>query len=516
MISLKTLVKLSSYIKEIILSNNKLVQKKNELVNAIYCVKLGYLQQTLNTFDGNNASSQSRLFKKNNIIGELEVFSDSASKFNYYAVEDENEKKCVLYSIPKEVLRIVLSQEMIKSCISKIHPMLNPIKLENNIKIINFLGQGSFGYVSLIRDDSADGMTYALKLIPKDILVKKTYLINYLISEKNCMLACNSPFIVSLLATFKDKDFCYLIMDYINGYSLSLLESYKVLQHKTYDCLFYLSNLLLILEHLKSKSIVHRDIKLNNIMIDESGYLKLIDFGLATIIKDFTSTTIGTPYYMAPEVIEGSGYSYECDYWSSGVVLYKIFYGSYPFGNNCFNVIDIYESILHSVLKLPPITKETEEAKLINFERKLDIKINNSTFNSEEVKIIIEMLLNKNKRSRIIEISEYTQLLTYINFSDLMELKSTPPYIPKAIVKPESLYNPEDSESILRKRKTLFENDLSKRIGGRVSNYLQYKGKEMDKVDLKSLLMPKLDKKKLLSSKNIYKSEFEERLLDNF
>jgi len=62
--------------------------------------------------------------------------------------------------------------------------------------------------------------------------------------------------------------------------------------------------------------------------------------------KDFTSTILGTPHYMAPEVILGKGYSFSSDYWSVGICMYEIFYGQYPFGNNCKDVMEVYNQIL--------------------------------------------------------------------------------------------------------------------------------------------------------------------------
>jgi len=72
-------------------------------------------------------------------------------------------------------------------------------------------------------------------------------------------------------------------------------------------------------------------------MVDAEGYIRLIDFGAAKIIKERTYTIVGTSYYMAPEVITGKGYSLTCDFWSMGVMLYEMVFCKLPFGENCDN-----------------------------------------------------------------------------------------------------------------------------------------------------------------------------------
>ena len=80
------------------------------------------------------------------------------------------------------------------------------------------------------------------------------------------------------------------------------------------DSKFYMSCMILILEHLHDRDIIYRDLKPENVMVDEDGYLKLIDFGSAKIVNGRTYTIAGTPHYMAPEVITGKGYGVAADY----------------------------------------------------------------------------------------------------------------------------------------------------------------------------------------------------------
>jgi len=99
----------------------------------------------------------------------------------------------------------------------------------------------------------------------------------------------------------------------------------------TLDSQFYIGSLILAMEYLHSNHIIYRDIKPENIMVDDKGYLKLIDMGTAKIMKSKvgtmtrTFTIIGTPHYMAPEVISGKGYNFLVDLWSIGKPICKTY-----------------------------------------------------------------------------------------------------------------------------------------------------------------------------------------------
>ena len=89
---------------------------------------------------------------------------------------------------------------------------------------------------------------------------------------------------------------------------------------------FYIGNLILALEHLAKMRIVHRNLNTENLIVDDEGYIAITDFGYAKIIKERTYTIVGSPYYIAPEVISGKGYSLSCDLWSMGVILYEMIF----------------------------------------------------------------------------------------------------------------------------------------------------------------------------------------------
>ena len=144
-------------------------------------------------------------------------------------------------------------------------------------------------------------------------------------------------------------------------------------------------------------------------MIDEKGYIKLIDFGTAIILKDFTSTIIGTPHYIAPEVLIGKGYNSSCDYWSLGIITHELYYNYYPFGNDAYNPIDIYRDVLR---------------KEVNLSMKGDPIVNS----------FIRSLLKKKTSKRLcsLDLAKKHSFFKNFNWEDLEDFKITPPYIPKS------------------------------------------------------------------------------------
>ena len=134
-------------------------------------------------------------------------------------------------------------------------------------------------------------------------------------------------------------------MDYIRGKELfDVIRELDILNKS--QCLFYGASMMLAVRYLHQRKFVYRDIKPENIMVLENGYIKIIDFGTAKPIKDKTKTTIGTPYYMSPEMVCGDEYSFEVDYWAIGVCMYEFICGEVPFiGENDNDVLGIYLAI---------------------------------------------------------------------------------------------------------------------------------------------------------------------------
>lgn len=114
-------------------------------------------------------------------------------------------------------------------------------------------------------------------------------------------------------------------------------ELYKILmQEKRFPepiVKFYIAQIVMAIGHLHSKGIMHRDLKLENVLVSESGYLKIIDYGLAKLSSDtsLAQTYCGTPEYLAPEMIQGTGHDQTVDWWAVGILTYELMIGGTPF-----------------------------------------------------------------------------------------------------------------------------------------------------------------------------------------
>lgn len=115
---------------------------------------------------------------------------------------------------------------------------------------------------------------------------------------------------------------------------------------------FMASQLFLVIEHLHSNRIIYRDLKPENVMLTMDGYLTLVDMGTAkklTIQQRYrTSTIIGTPHYMAPEIILGKGYTFSVDWWSFGIMIYEMLSGKLPYGESIDDPYSVYQEILRN------------------------------------------------------------------------------------------------------------------------------------------------------------------------
>lgn len=134
------------------------------------------------------------------------------------------------------------------------------------------------------------------------------HLESHLLHEKKVLEAIQFPLLMRFYKSLRDENHIYFLVEYIKG-----MELFDVIREigllNTYDSQFYTASLLLCMEYLHSHSIIYRDIKPENIMVNHEGYIKLIDMGTAKYLKNKnrTFTIIGTPHYMAPEIITGKG-----------------------------------------------------------------------------------------------------------------------------------------------------------------------------------------------------------------
>lgn len=187
--------------------------------------------------------------------------------------------------------------------------------------MLKMLGKGAFGTVILVEKKDNKHL-YALKSINKEDIIKKKQL-EHTKTEKMILEHINYPFLVNLAYAFQTASNLHFAMQFMRGGELfqHLSVARKFDEQRA---LFYAAEISLALGHLHSKDIIYRDIKLENVLMDEEGHVSLTDFGMAKIVKeDQTAMTFcGTPEYIAPEVLKGKGYTRAADWWSLGILLY--------------------------------------------------------------------------------------------------------------------------------------------------------------------------------------------------
>lgn len=151
------------------------------------------------------------------------------------------------------------------------------------------------------------------------------------------------PFITNLLASFTDRDFLYLLLDYVPGGELfSYLRKFRRFDENM--ARFYAAEIVLVLEYLHEKQggVAYRDLKPENLLLDGEGHIRLVDFGFAKRLGSTeTYTLCGTPEYLAPEVIHNKGHTTAVDWWALGILIYEFLTGYPPFWHQ--NPIEIYK-----------------------------------------------------------------------------------------------------------------------------------------------------------------------------
>ena len=197
------------------------------------------------------------------------------------------------------------------------------------------IGAGNFGKI-MLAENKFHGQQVAIKFISKESVRDQMHEI---IREVQILQSLDHPNIVKYHETYEDEKYIYLIMEYCDGgelFEAIMNKANELVQFTEEEAKGMMRKLLHAISHCHSNGIAHRDIKPENILFSKkgvSGEIKLIDFGLATTSNkgNDLKTIVGTPYYLAPEVLRGH-YTFSCDVWSLGVLLYILLSGYLPFG----------------------------------------------------------------------------------------------------------------------------------------------------------------------------------------
>ncbi|KAF8564842.1 hypothetical protein P879_09260, partial [Paragonimus westermani] len=200
-----------------------------------------------------------------------------------------------------------------------------------DFEVIGTIGVGGFGRVQLVCLKNNRNQSFALKKLKKKYVVE-TRQQEHILNEKIILLAADNDFIVKLYKTFTDNVYLYFLLEACLGGEL-----WTILRNRTsFDdstTRFYTASVVEAITYLHRKGIIYRDLKPENLLLDNNGYCKMTDFGFAKIIGFGlkTWTFCGTPEYVAPEVILNKGHDFAVDLWSLGILMFELLTGTPPF-----------------------------------------------------------------------------------------------------------------------------------------------------------------------------------------
>jgi len=194
---------------------------------------------------------------------------------------------------------------------------------------VGMLGAGAFGTVTLVVDPEND-KSYALKGVKKCQIVKMRQQKHVIVEMKvmRKLATYKNPFLANLVRTYKDDLRVYYLLEAcLGGELFTILRRKKYFSEKA--ARFYVGCVIEAFDCMHSHDIIYRDLKPENLVLDDRGYAKVTDFGFAKVVRDKTFTVCGTPDYLAPEIVSGQGHNKAVDWWTVGILTYEML-ASYP------------------------------------------------------------------------------------------------------------------------------------------------------------------------------------------
>ncbi|CAG2110423.1 unnamed protein product, partial [Medioppia subpectinata] len=291
----------------------------------------------------------------------------------------------------------------------------------DNFEFISVLGRGHFGKVILSKHKKS-GEYFAIKALKKGDIIARDE-VESLMAEKRIFETATRvrhPFLVNLLACFQTQQHVCFVMEYACGGDL-MMHIHNDIFNET-RATFYAACVVLGLQYLHINNIVYRDLKLDNLLLDRDGYVKIADFGLCKEgigYADRTGTFCGTPEFLAPEVLTETSYTRAVDWWGFGVLIFEMLVGESPFPGD--DEEEVFDSIVNDEVRYP-------------------------RFLSLESIAIMRRLLRKNPERRLgsserdAEDVKKQAFFRHINWEDLITRKTKPPFVP-TVKSPEDVTN---------------------------------------------------------------------------
>ncbi|XP_070582151.1 serine/threonine-protein kinase N2-like [Ptychodera flava] len=299
-------------------------------------------------------------------------------------------------------------------------PEFSSISMEN-FRCISVLGRGHFGKV-LLSEYKTTGELFAIKALKKGDIVARDE-VDSLMCEKRIFEAANAmrhPFLVNLFACFQTEQHVCFVMEYACGGDLMMhIHSDVFTESRT---VFYSACVVLGLQYLHENKIIYRDLKLDNLLLDVEGFLKIADFGLCKEgmgYGDRTSTFCGTPEFLAPEVLTEPSYTRAVDWWGLGVLIFEMLVGESPFPGD--DEEEVFDSIVNDEVRYP-------------------------RYLSTEAISIMRRLLRKNPERRLgsserdAEDIKKHAFFRNVKWEDLLLRRVKPPFVP-TVKAPEDVSN---------------------------------------------------------------------------
>lgn len=339
-----------------------------------------------------------KVYEKTGKVGFDLILANGERRSMQAQTEEERDAWCEALDLAHDRKSEVtlVSSESESSARSKAARRMSP----DDFNFSKVLGKGNYGKVMLatLKDDPTGANTlYAVKIVKKSGLMDDESL-EHVLAENRVLQTLDHPFLVKLHYSFQTADRLYFVMEYVSGGEIF----FHIGREKRFSetrVRFYAGEILLALQYLHQHNIVYRDLKLENLLLDVNGHIKITDFGLVKEdigYEGTTSTFCGTPEYLAPEVLEEENYGRSVDWWALGVVLYEMLIGKVRF---CFSFCFFVLTNHVSARAQPPFGPTTNMEKL--FQNIMNQPVSYPATLSESARSLLEGLLCRDCTKRL-------------------------------------------------------------------------------------------------------------------